>query len=161
LTLAECRWNEPGGTVAAQTIACFLETIGIAVQVGAVDGTTFLSGLAIRQGAIWVDPAAAAWPGDLLHEAGHIAVTQPERRAALGQPEADGGEEMAAIAWSVAAAQVCGVRLEVLFHPAGYKGGSDNLIADWEAGQPFGVPLLTWYGMTSAETYPAMTRWLR
>jgi len=52
--------------------------------------------------------------------------------------------------------------LEVIFHAAGYRGGSEGLIEAWRGDRhPFGVPLLVWYGMTSAETFPAMTRWLR
>lgn len=124
-------------------------------------GPSFVPGLAIAHGVLQIDPVGEAHPGDLLHEAGHIAVAEPERRAALSEVGSDAGEEMAAIAWSVAAARACRVSLDVLFHPAGYKGGAAELAADWEEGQPFGVPLLAWYGMTSAGTFPAMSRWLR
>jgi len=121
----------------------------------------FLPGLTLIEGSIVIDPAVACYPGDVLHEAGHLAVVPAETRAAMGTVENDGGDEMAAIAWSVAACRDCGLPLEVLFHPAGYKGASETMVADWTTGQPFGVPLLVWYGMTSAETFPAMTRWLR
>ena len=159
--LAGCRWHEPGGLAAARTIADFLGSIGIRIEVGPIDGATFLPGMAIASGCLQVDPAIEAWPGDLLHEAGHIAVAEPAARAALTQPSPDGGEEMAAIAWSVAAAQACAVRLDVLFHAEGYKGDAEWLHAEFAAGQPFGVPLLVWYGLTSAADYPQMARWLR
>lgn len=156
--MAQCRWREPGGPAAAETIAAFLDSIGISLTVATIEKPTFLPGLAILGGAIRVDPAVQSWPGVLLHEAGHIAVTKPECRATLDQPDPDGGEEMAAIACSVAAACACAIPLEVLFHSDACKGGAANLVADWEAGQPFGVPLLAWYGMTSAEAFPTMTR---
>lgn len=161
MKLDSCRWHEPGGLAAAETIAAFLDSAGIPLRLEPLTGPSFVPGLAIEAGAIQIDPEGEAFPGDLLHEAGHIAVTEPGRRAALSDVGSDASEEMAAIAWSVAAARACGVRLDVLFHADGYKGGAHNLAADWEAGQPFGVPLLAWYGMTCAEAFPAMSRWLR
>ena len=161
MSLGTCRWHEPGGLAAAETIAAFLGSAGITLAVEPLTGPSFVPGLAIDRGAIQIEPGGAAYPGDLLHEAGHIAVAEPERRAALSDVGTDAGEEMAAIAWSVAAARACGIGLEVLFHPAGYKGESDWLRGVFEQGQPFGVPLLGWYGLTSAADFPKMTRWLR
>jgi hypothetical protein len=161
LSLAACRWHEPGGLAAAEAIGAFLDSAGIPLRLEPLTGPSFVPGLAIQAGAIQIDPEGHAYPGDLLHEAGHIAVAESHRRASLSEVGTDGGEEMAAIAWSVAAARACKVPLEVLFHPAGYKGGAAELVSDWEAGQPFGVPLLAWYGMTSAAEFPAMSRWLR
>ena len=161
MNLVACRWHEPGGLAAAETIAAFLEGAGIHLKVEPLTGPSFVPGLAIENGTIQIDPGGAAHPGDLLHEAGHIAVAEPARRALLSEVGVDGGEEMAAIAWSVAAARACGVELAVLFHPEGYKGESEWLRGLFEQGQPFGVPLLAWYGLTSAQDYPSMTRWLR
>lgn len=159
--LADCTWLEPGGREAALVIGAFLKQVGIDLRVAPVSGTQFLPGIVLEDGAILIDPSVPCHPGDLLHEAGHLAVVPAEARAMMGAVDDNGGDEMAAIAWSVAACRACELDLEVLFHPAGYKGGSDNMIADWSSGQPFGVPLLAWYGMTSAEMFPAMTRWLR
>jgi hypothetical protein len=159
--VARCQWHEPGGLDAAETIATFLASIGIRVEIGPIEEATFLPGLRIDHGTIRVDPAVQAWPGDLLHEAGHVAVTEPERRPVLDQPSADGGEEMAAIAWSVAAARACGIGLDVLFHAQGYKGDALWLHAEFSKGNPFGVPLLAWYGLTSEAGFPTMNRWLR
>jgi hypothetical protein len=160
-TLADCTWHEPGGRDAALAIGVFLAKVGIEVRVAPVSGSIFLPGLTLVEGSIVIDPTIACFPGDVLHEAGHLAVVPAETRAAMSAVENDGGDEMAAIAWSVAACRDCGLPLEVLFHPAGYKGDWANMVASWNSGQPFGVPLLAWYGMTSAETFPAMTRWLR
>jgi hypothetical protein len=159
--ITACRWHEPGGLAAAESIAAFLAQAGIPLAVTPLTGPSFVPGLAIEAGVIQIEPGGAAYPGDLLHEAGHIAVAEPARREVLSEVGTDGGEEMAAIAWSVAAARACDVPLEVLFHADGYKGGAAELVADWEAGQPFGVPLLTWYGMTTVQGFPAMSRWLR
>ncbi len=46
-------------------------------------GKIFVLGLAIVEGSIQIDPEAESFPGDLLHEAGHIAVCAPELRRYL------------------------------------------------------------------------------
>ena len=159
--LAACRWREPGGPEAARTICAFLEAIGIAVEVAPIRVAGLLPGLAVHRGAVLIDPEAETFPGDLLHEAGHIAVTDPDFRATLDEVGDDPGEEMAAIAWSVAAARACGVPLEVLFHPEGYKGGVAAMIAAFADGRGPGIPMLAWYELAEPGAFPAMTRWLR
>ncbi|HCF24716.1 MULTISPECIES: hypothetical protein [unclassified Novosphingobium] len=161
MNLSTLPWHEPGGAPAAQVIGDFLLEAGFDVAIEPIEGATFLPGLAVDQGRLVIDPAVPSYPGDLLHEAGHLAVLDPERRGEPDAVTADGGDEMAAIAWSVAAARACNVPLEVLFHPHGYKGGSDHLIETFKAGQPFGVPLLAWWGLTTSAEYPAMQRWMR
>lgn len=168
---AATQWREPGGSGAAAAILAFFESVGIPVAYGAIAGSTLLPGMALAAGALQIDPAVAACPGDLLHEAGHYAVMTPEARAAQAAVTDDPGEEMAAIAWSVAAAKACGVALNVLFHDDGYKGGPTAMREAFAADKaPLGVPLLAWYGMTAephrtAEVgipaFPAMQRWLR
>ena len=156
-----CPWHEPGGVEAAETICAFLQDIGITIEVAKIETPMFVPGLAIVEGRLLVDPDIASWPGDLLHEAGHIAVVDPERRATLTEVGDDGGDEMTTIAWSVAATKASDIALNILFHPAGYKGGSQSLIENFSRGNTFGVPLLAWYGMTTEAAYPEMTRWLR
>lgn len=124
-----CTWNELGGAQAAQVILDFIESVGIAVEFRANDGPSLLDGIAVRRGSQCLDPAIPANLGDLLHEAGQIAVTAPELRPSLGEIAADSGEEMAAIAWSVAAARACSVPLDVLLHPVGYRDGAAELAA--------------------------------
>jgi ABC-type transport system substrate-binding protein len=167
MNLCDCTWRDPGGVEAAQIICAFLDRVGIAVEIQPIDGNSFVPGLTVVSGAIRIDPSIAAFPGDLLHEAGHIAVADPGRRSAMADVGADPAEEMAAIAWSVAAARACDIPLSVLFHPEGYKGGSESLIENFSEGRTFGVPLLAWWGMTNehgadgAIVFPAMARWLR
>lgn len=147
----------------------FLAEIGIAVQERSLPATTFLPGVLIERGALVIDRAQLAHPGDLLHEAGHIAVMLPAERAALSDDLHTGpGEEMATIAWSYAAACHLGIDVADLFHPDGYKGESPALIENFTAGRYFGVPLLQWYGLTRERAddsglpvYPRMAAWLR
>lgn len=123
----------------------------------------------IVQGTLWIDMNKLEQPGDLLHEAGHIAVTPAEQRGRLSgnmkKAGHDGGDEMAAIAWSWAALRAIGLAPEVVFHPCGYRGGSENLIDAFTNHQGFGYPLLCLWGMCeqldSKDGYPKMKRWLR
>ena len=151
-------------------IVGFLRRIGLVVDERTLAGPTFLPGIRVERGGLVFDPYRLAHPGDLLHEAGHLAVVPPGQRAAMdGAIDADPGEEMASIAWSWAAAQDLGLAPEALFHADGYKGGSDALIENFRQRRYIGVPLLEWRGMTdwqqpsaqhSATRYPAMKRWL-
>ena len=143
-------------------IAGFLESIGIPVSAATLDHPTFLPGVHISRGGLLADPARLTWPGDLLHEAGHLAVMEPARRAATeGSAGDNGGEEMAAIAWSYAAALAIPIEPELVFHSGGYQTGGSSLIENFRAGRTIGVPLLQWMGLTTSAAYPAMTRWLR
>ncbi|MEW5836972.1 MAG: hypothetical protein AB1832_18070 [Pseudomonadota bacterium] len=151
-------------------IVGFLRRIGLVVDERTLAEPTFLPGIRVERGGLVFDPYRLAHPGDLLHEAGHLAVVPPGQRATMdGAIDADPGEEMAAIAWSWAGAQDLGLAPEALFHADGYKGGSDALIENFLQGRYIGVPLLEWRGMTdwqqpcaqhSATRYPAMKRWL-
>lgn len=109
-------------------IVGFLRRIGLVVDERTLAGPTFLPGIRVERGGLVFDPYRLAHPGDLLHEAGHLAVVPPGQRAAMdGAIDADPGEEMAAIAWSWAAAQDLGLAPEALFHADGYKGGLGRL----------------------------------
>lgn len=151
-------------------IAAFLERIGIPLIVEAVPDDTLLPGATVRRGALVFDPDRLPWPGDLLHEAGHIAVTDPAVRDTLDAVSDSAAEEMAAIAWSYAAALEIGVDPVIVFHEEGYRGGSASILENFNAGRYFGVPVLDYFGMTAeakwAEAkgmapYPKMARWLR
>ena len=152
------------------TIVDFLTRIGIPVIIEPVAEGSFLPGVTVRYGALVFDPAHLPYPGDLLHEAGHIAVTDPAVRDTLEAVSDSPGEEMAAIAWSYAAALEIGIDPALVFHEHGYRGGGPSILENFNRGSYFGVPVLDYYGMTAeakwAETrgiapYPAMARWLR
>ena len=147
--------------------SAFVRGIGIDVLEVTLSEPTFLPGLDIRNGAVLVDETSLLYPGDILHEAGHIAVADPAER---NQPTLSPtpGDEMATLAWSYAAACFLGIAAEIVFHLAGYKGGASALVENFTAGRYVGVPLLQFYGMTSsrgaadgAAVYPRMSRWLR
>ncbi len=151
-------------------MAGFLSSIGIEVSAAILD-KSFLPGVTISHGTLLIDEAKLSYPGDVLHEAWHIAVTPAAQRRKLHQDAGgDAGEEMAAIAWSYAAALFAGIDLAMVFHPDGYRGGSRAIIENFSQGRYVGVPLLEWYGLTAGEKaaaalevspYPHMLKWLR
>jgi hypothetical protein len=141
-------------------IAGFLESIGVPCRRGSLADATFLPGVLVENGGLTYDPETLRHPGDLLHEAGHLAVMPPERRM-RARPNVGkyAAEEMMAIAWSYAAAVHLGLDPSVVFHEDGYRGNSAPLIQSFTSGStPVGVPVLEWLGMTT--DYPVMTRWL-
>lgn len=152
-------------------IVPFLEQIGIPVAVEPVSGGSLLPGAAVRGATLVFDPETLAWPGDLLHEAGHIAVSDPATRASQSEVSSDPGEELAAMAWSYAAAVELGIDPGHVFHAGGYHGGGRNYLESYTGSGPgIGVPMLQFYGMSAeplqAEalgraSFPVMTRWLR
>lgn len=153
-----------------ERIVRFLREIGLKVEFGVVDEAAVLPGVEIRRGVLVVEQELLAHPGDLLHEAGHLATMSGWQRAhATGNAGTDGGYEMAAIAWSYAAVLHLGLDPAVVFHEEGYRGGSTSLIENFTAGRYVGVPMLQWLGMTVAagtadgdiDPYPSMSRWLR
>ncbi len=152
-----------------QRLVEFLEEIGLKVRRGALPEGTFLPGIQLEPDGLMIDEARLAHPGDLLHEAGHLAVLTPGQRRVAGENLDSGpGEEMAAIAWSYAACVHLGLDAAVVFHDQGYKGEGLTLRENFTAGRYIGVPLLQWYGLTREDTdgtgaavYPRMERWLR
>jgi len=151
-------------------IVAFLEEVGIPVETDSIPEGSFLPAIMIRNGAVVYDPARLEWPGDLLHEAGHIAVTDPATRPLLSEIRSDPAEEMSAIGWSYAAAIAMGLDPKLVFHEHGYRGGSDSLLENFAEGRYLAVPMLQYYGMTlenrpaaerGEQPYPHMISWLR
>lgn len=156
-------------------ITGFLAGKGIAIVPASGLRESFLPGLELGPGCIYVDFEQLLYPGDLLHEAGHLAVTTGTQRALIGtaeieQPWPTEGEEMAAILWSYAAMRELEIPQEVLFHADGYKGQSDWLINTFADGNYIGLPFLEWAGLAygpqkaaekGVEPFPKMVKWLR
>src|SRR6202451_1995972 len=155
---------------AAIVILDWLQHIGLTVRLAPLAEDTFLPGVTLEAGGLVVDPERLLYPGDLLHEAGHLATMLPAQRASAGSNAgSDMGDEIAAQTWSYAAAVHLGLPPEMVFHPTGYKGDSQTLIQIYRDGNA-GVPLLQWMGLTldptraaaiSIAPYPHMIRWLR
>ena len=154
----------------ATLILDWIQQIGLTVRLAALGADTFLPGVTLEPGGLVVDPERLLHPGDLLHEAGHLATMLPARRAATGSNAgSDLGDEIAAQSWSYAAAVHLGLSPEIVFHSAGYRGAAKSLIQIYRDGS-VGVPLLQWMGLTldptraaaiSVPPYPHMIRWLR
>ncbi|WP_353204139.1 hypothetical protein [Sphingomonas sp.] len=142
-------------------IVAFLDEVGIPVVLTPLPEDTLLPAMTVRRGTLLVDPARLTYPGDLLHEAGHIAVTDPAVRATLETVADNQSEELAAICWSYAAAQAIGVDPAIVFHGDGYRGNGASLAMSFQMGVYLGVHLLVGYGLTTNAAYPAMARWLR
>ena len=152
------------------TIIAFLLSIGIEVRKGELSEPTFLPGIAIDHGALLIDESKLLYPGDLLHEAGHLAVISAERRKkAHGDVGKKAAEEMMAIAWSFAALTYLRLEPAVVFHEAGYSGGGASLIENFTHGRYVGVPMLEWLGLTAdgkraqelgVQPYPHMIKWV-
>jgi hypothetical protein len=162
----ELRFSNPRTSM----LATFVRNVGIAIEPAVLPEVTFLPCLEIRGGVVRIDEERLLYPGDILHEAGHVAVSDPVTRHSPEFTSTDAGEEMAAIAWSYAAACALGVAPDIVFHPQGYKGGADALVENFTSGRYIGVPLLQWWGMTvephkahaqGVASYPHMLRWLR
>lgn len=144
----------------------FLKAIQVNVIETQLPDDTFLPGLSLKGDTILMDPKKLKYPGDLLHEAGHIAVTEETSRNLIGTDKMDtewptAGDELATILWSFAALKHLNLDLEVVFHPNGYKDDSEWLIDQFSSKNYIGLPLLEWMGLCSAETFPKMKKWLR
>lgn len=156
-------------------IVAFLRAIGLEVVLGPIERETFLPGLRVERGGLHVDPERLEWPGDLLHEAGHLALAPPDVRSGLtGDVSVPGMSmrdlESAVKPWSYAAALHIGIDPAVVFHEGGYHGYSEGILRTFGFGVYPGAPLLEAAGLTATGAraaglgvppFPHMLRWLR
>jgi hypothetical protein len=150
---------DSAGETTAQIVA-FLREIGLRTEPRTIAEPTVLPGIAVVDGTIAYDEAKLVYPGDLLHEAGHLAVMTPAHRAtASHQLDATAGAEIAALAWSYAASVRLGLDPAIVFHDAGYRGAAESLRTAFASGATLGQPVLRWLGLTD-DGYPGMLRWL-
>jgi len=158
-----------------QKIAAFLNEIGIRTIPAKLTEETFLPGILVKDGALLVDEEKLDFPGDLLHEAGHLAVAPACLRERLSDevvlPDVNPDVlETAAIVWSYAACVRLGLDPRVVFHAGGYRGKAENLLFNFSLGVFPGLNALEEHGMAysektaraiGAEPFPAMRKWLR
>ncbi|WP_428225137.1 hypothetical protein [Flavobacterium sp.] len=157
------------------TILRFLTSIGIPFHEKKLEDNTFLPGLHISSNGIEIDVAKLRYPGDILHEAGHWAVTPAIQRSLIDTPKMPEewptqGDEIAAMLWSYAALTHLNLPANYVFHEQGYKGQSEWFIENYSQGNYIGLPLLQWMGLAFAEQeenikqgniFPKMNQWLR
>jgi hypothetical protein len=153
----------------------FLNEIHINVIEKKLEDATFLPGLAIASNCIEIDFDKLLYPGDILHEAGHLAVTTSEERLLIGTDSMpnewpSAGDEIVSMLWSYAALHHLELPAEFVFHPNGYKNDSLWLIENYTNEIYIGLPLLEWMGLTLSKEraskegkkpFPTMIKWLR
>ncbi len=157
------------------SIVKFINEIGIDVIFRSFEEESFLPGIRVNQGKLLVDQEKLLFPGDLLHEAGHLAVAPKELRASLSDeviiPDVNLHIlETQAISWSFAACVHLGIDPQIVFHEGGYKGNSERLLFGFRMGVFLGLDGLEEMGMTFTEKtanklgekpFPKMRKWLR
>ncbi len=144
----------------------FVQQIGLQVNFTVLGDDCFLPGFSIENGGLFIDRAKMLYPGDILHEAAHIAVVPAAERPGLCAASIAGrkdreAEEMMAIAWSYAACIYLQIDPGFVFHQDGYRGNSSNIVENFAEGRTFGLPMLQWTGMTTDALFPGMLQWLR
>jgi hypothetical protein len=154
-----------------ERVVAFIRALGIGVVEGPMFRETLVPGIDIEDGVLRIEPARMSAPADLLHEAGHIALTPRERWPSLqGTIDSTPADEVSAIAWTWAAARLLGIDPERVFHEEVVSGNGPTLLENFTEGRYVGVPMLQRWGLTmepraaaaaGVEPYPHMLRWLR
>ena len=147
----------------------FIREIGIEIAFKPLEKEQcFLPGLNIDKGCILIDRENLEFPGDILHEAAHIALMPASERSHvngedIGKRKDAAAEEMATIAWTYAACLHLNIDPSFVFHEHGYKGAASSIADNFKEGKYFGAPILKWFGMTGSGgyNYPAMIKWKR
>lgn len=147
-------------------IYAFLEQIGIPVIERVIIGETFLPGLKIELGQLIIDRQQLKYSGDILHEAGHIALEEPTVRQTitgniLDNPAANPDIEIAIHLWCFLACKEIRISPKVVFHSNGYKGDGDWLIEAFESQNYIGRPLLEWMGIIETGSPILVKNWIR
>lgn len=153
----------------------FLHEIGLKISLRNLEGETFLRGILIENGELFVDESRLEFVGDILHEAGHLATAPAEFRPRLSDtvelPDFNMDSlETAAMLWSYAAAIHLKIDPRIVFHPHGYKGSSEGILFNYSLGMFMGIQVLEESEMAfgqnlaaqkNVEPFPEMQKWLR
>ena len=149
-------------------IVDFLCEIGIEVRDESLDEPTFLPGIKVWSDKLLLDREKLKYPGDLLHEAGHLAVIGENERL-TGQVGQKANQEILAIAWSYAAAVHLKLDPALVIHSGGFHGWREVFLDTLERGTFVGVSMLKDLGLTADKEqaaqlgiapFPRMIRWL-
>jgi len=145
----------------------FIRSLGIEVYEREIRRETLVPGIDIERGGLVVQESIMCKPADLLHEAAHIALTEPAKRASLdGTISSSPAEELSAIAWTWAASRYLDIEPAEVFHEEVISGNGSTLLENFQTGHYVGVPMLQYWKLTrttegAAPPYPHMERWLR
>lgn len=159
----------------AEIIMSFLDDIGIPIVRTRIDGETFLPGIRVVHGTLHVDRSKLTFPGDLLHEGGHLAVIPKEFREHAEDDDVGTDKpgvivEVEAMAWSYAAALHLGIDPREVFHEGGYHGQSEAILLSFSMGVYLGASGLQDAGMATVgqraveldiPPFPHIIKWLR
>ena len=165
----------------------FLNSIGIPTIKGYVPIMSFLPGILIKQGTLIYNGKATL--GDMLHEAGHLAIVPGKYRKfmsgkldrsikriyrmakasdELDNPDAPiarqlmQASESEATAWAWAVGKFLNIAEEEIILDNTYEGKGANERAKLSANCHFGINGLRASGMVeSVKTYPKLTRWVQ
>lgn len=174
-----------------ERIDAFLTNLGFRLVRKSVRQKTAVPGIHINTGmTLEIDLTRLLSPGDIFHEAGHVAIVPSLFRAkAKGDIEKSlhplyerycklhqfmmcykedpigraiiQASEVEAQAWSYAAAVAAAIPPESVFHAQAYNGGGETILAMMSIGRHYGVHGLQAAKMTTVKTYPTMLRWLQ
>lgn len=164
------RYNEQEENQLFEKCIAFINDVGIHIEFRDLNEDSFLPGFNIENGKIIIDRSMIAHPGDILHEAGHIAVVSKVDRPRLTEEAIIKRknreiEEVMAIAWSYAACVHLDIDPAYVFHESGYRGGSETIIDSCQKNEYMGLFMLQSLGMAKENKQPAgvpsMLNWLR
>ena len=156
-------------------LADFISEIGLDIVSVELSTKTFLPGILVENGKILADETKLTYPGDLLHDAGHLALAPGKLRSTLNGEVALPGVhmqsfEVGVIAWSYAAILHLGLDPRVVFHAGGYGVESERVMQNFTLGAYIGVNVLQDVGLAAmgnraielgVDPYPHMIKWLR
>jgi hypothetical protein len=164
----------------------FLRQIGVPLKESPAPQETFLPGVWIENSCLHYDRCHLSSVGDLLHEAGHWAITPSSFRqywsvvdfylpsGKFPSPLLPNGKEnsvcvkllngceQAVIAWSYAAAIATGIDPRRMHLPPHYDGYWNKVCTSLELGCHSGINNLSHVGLLSCQlAFPKLTRWIQ
>jgi hypothetical protein len=143
-----------------EKMTTFVDQIGLTHSEGSVPEGARIPGISLSNGALVIDSTSLKYPGDVLYMAGLLATASPAQRPNVeSETKPEPAHEMAAMAWSYAAALHLEIDPKIVFHEGGYQEGGDQLVAQFASDRPVGAPMLQWFQMT--DSFPQMNHWLR
>jgi len=164
--------------------------LGVGLDVVELPGAAgFCKGVRIAGGALYVDRSNLS-PSNLLHEAGHVAVTPGNFRSDLSDDVEDASERMLekltklgisgcewpenplfratlqcgeaeATAWSYAAGVYLGLAPNQIIARSDFNGDGAAMLTALKMRAHFGINGLHHAGMCTRKDYPLMRRWVQ